>query len=401
MNRDFIAIDDFDHDIEGRRRLALENRFLGAATSRFFVRQGNRLDAADQVGEGRVHHQVFEFVAVCGADELHASLSDRARRARFELGTDFVDHDDLRHVIFDRFDHDCVLRERRRHLHAPGSSDRGMRNVAIAGDFVAGIDDDHAFAHLIGQHAGAFPQHRRFADARSSEQQDALTGFDQIFDDRDCAEDGTADAASEPDDISGTISDGRDAMKRALDSGPVIVAELADPFGHPREVIAGHIRFGDFDLAVVETRFRRSPEIHHDLDQGAVLGIRLQRRHALRDGGRQHGEQIRYVVRQFRFVVLPFLESGFDDRYVSQAFYPQIDGNVFSQIDRAWLGIALTVVITLPSARKDRMAHVSVSEAAPAPLRFALPVRARARWRERRCISPKAPVPQWDGIHDP
>src|SRR5688572_27981827 len=42
---------DFDDDIEGRRRFAFEDRLLRAAAARFFVPEGNRLDAADQVGE--------------------------------------------------------------------------------------------------------------------------------------------------------------------------------------------------------------------------------------------------------------------------------------------------------------------------------------------------------------
>ncbi len=69
-------------------------------------------------------------------DELHASLGDRAGRCCFELRTDLVDDDHLRHVVFDGLDHHRVLEERRPHLHAPGAPDSGVRDVAVAADFV-------------------------------------------------------------------------------------------------------------------------------------------------------------------------------------------------------------------------------------------------------------------------
>ena len=87
-----------------------------------------RLDAADQVRQRRVQHQVFERVAVRGGDELHAALGDRARRGRLELGADLVDDDDLGHVVLDRLDHHRVLQRR-----ACGTCMRRARPMAGCG----------------------------------------------------------------------------------------------------------------------------------------------------------------------------------------------------------------------------------------------------------------------------
>ena len=83
MDRQFVDLDDLDDHIEGRRRLALQDRFLGAALLRFFIRERYRLNAADEIRERRVHQQVFEAVAVRRADELDAALGDCPRGERF------------------------------------------------------------------------------------------------------------------------------------------------------------------------------------------------------------------------------------------------------------------------------------------------------------------------------
>ena len=66
----------------------------------------------------------------------HAALGDRARGARFRLGADLVDHDDFGHVILDGLDHHRVLQRGVGDLHAAREPDAGMRNVAVARDFV-------------------------------------------------------------------------------------------------------------------------------------------------------------------------------------------------------------------------------------------------------------------------
>jgi 2-keto-4-pentenoate hydratase len=106
------------------------------SAARFVVAQGDRLNTAHKVREGRIDHQVFEQLAMGGADELDTTFSNRARCLGFELGADFVDDDDFWHVVFDGFDHDRVLFTRALDLHAAGAADPGMGDVAVACDFV-------------------------------------------------------------------------------------------------------------------------------------------------------------------------------------------------------------------------------------------------------------------------
>ena len=159
--------------------------------------EGHGLDAAEQVVEGGVDQQVVEVGAVRGADQLHAALGDGARRHRLQLGADLVDDDDLRHVVLDRLDHHRVLLRRGAHLHAPRAADAGVRDVAVAADLVAGVDDDHALAALVAEHARALAQHRGLADPGRAEQQDRLAVDDDVLDDVDGAGDRAADAAGE------------------------------------------------------------------------------------------------------------------------------------------------------------------------------------------------------------
>ena len=140
-----LAFLDLDEDVEGGRGFAFEHGLLGAAAAGLLVGQGDGIDAADQVGEGWVHEQVFEGIAVGGADELDAAFGDGAGGDGFELAADFVDDDGFGHVIFDGFDHDFMLQGGRCDLHAAGAADGWVGDVAVAGDFVAGIDDDDAF----------------------------------------------------------------------------------------------------------------------------------------------------------------------------------------------------------------------------------------------------------------
>ena len=82
MDGEFIARLDLDQHIEGGRGAALEHGLLRAAAAGFLVRERDRFDAADQVGQGGVEQQIFERLAVRRADELHAALGDGARGLR-------------------------------------------------------------------------------------------------------------------------------------------------------------------------------------------------------------------------------------------------------------------------------------------------------------------------------
>src|SRR5215204_5583938 len=103
-----------------------------------------------------------------------------------------------------------------------------MGHIAVAADFVGGIDDDDALVRVVREHAGNFAEHGCLADAGLAEEEDALATQDQVFDDPDGSVDGAADTAGEADDLPAAVADAADAMERALDARAVVIAEISD-----------------------------------------------------------------------------------------------------------------------------------------------------------------------------
>ncbi len=164
-------------------------------------------------------------------------------------------------------------RSGRAHLHAPGAADARVRDVAVAGDLVGGVDDDDALVELVGEHAGGLAQHRRLADARAAHDEDGLARFDEVVDDLDGAEDGPPDAAGEAHDLAVAVADGADAVQRALDAGAVVLAEGAHVVDHVLDVVLADLAVEqDLLAAAAEARLRLAPEVHDDLDDGARPG---------------------------------------------------------------------------------------------------------------------------------
>jgi hypothetical protein len=296
-----LAVDDLHDDVEGRRRLALQHALLGPPPAGLLVAEGHALDPADEIGQGRVEHQVVEVVAMGRADELDATLGDGAGRGGFQLRADLVDDDDLWHVVLDGFDHHLVLHRGRAHLHPAGLADGRMGDVAVAGDLVGRVDDDDPLAHVVGQHAGGLAQHRRLADARSTHDQDRLPGLDEVVDDLDGAVHRPADATGQPDDLAVAIADGRDAVERALDAGPVVVPERADVLDDEGDVGVVDLALQERYLRVGEARLRASTEVHHDLDERLLLRQGVDGVDDLRREGREQGVE---VVDRFPLAVL-------------------------------------------------------------------------------------------------
>ncbi len=154
-------------------------------------------------------------------DQRHAALGDRARRFGLGLGADFIDDDDLRHVVFNRFDHHRMLQCRVGDLHAACRADARMRDVAVARNLVRGIYDHHALA-IFGKHPRAFTQHRRLAHARRPQQTDRFTAAQDVEQNVDRAVHRSADAAGETDDFARPIADRADAVQRLFDSRPIV-----------------------------------------------------------------------------------------------------------------------------------------------------------------------------------
>ena len=86
-----------------------------------------------------------------GANELNASLRNGAGSQGLELATDLVDDDDFGVVVLNRFDHDLVLLHRLAHLHTARLAYSRMGHIAVAPNFIGGVNDDHAPG--LGQYA--------------------------------------------------------------------------------------------------------------------------------------------------------------------------------------------------------------------------------------------------------
>ncbi len=170
-----------------------------------------------------------------------------------------------RHVILDGLDHHGVLERGVGHLHPPGQPDAGVRNVAVARDLIRRIDDDDALA-LLREHARTLAQHRRLADAGPSQQADRLTAAQNVEQNVDRSVNRATDAASEPDDLSGTVADGADTMQGLFDAGPIIGAERRYARADVRDVFVTDRRFGQVVKVVFETRLGRPPQIEDDFN---------------------------------------------------------------------------------------------------------------------------------------
>jgi hypothetical protein len=168
-------------------------------------------------------------------------------------------------MVLHRLDHHLVLLGRTRDLHPPGASDRGVGHIAITGDLIRRVYYHHPFADLVRKHARNLAQHRRLANARPTQQKHALAGPNQVVDypnaPKYCSSHTTGNTHRTP----ATISNDRNSVKRSFNSGPIVVAELADALNDPLQVGVGHFLLTQQERFIRESRLRRAAEVHHDL----------------------------------------------------------------------------------------------------------------------------------------
>ena len=174
---------------------------------------------------------------------------------------------DFRHVILHRLDHHAVLEGGGRHLHAPRASDGGMRDVAVPRDFVRSVHHDDAAERGVRQNAGDFPQHRSLAHARLAQKQNALARHYQVFDDPNRAIDGAPDPQRQAYYLPAAVAYRGYAVERPLDSGAVVLSEIAYALYGVANLIRRHLRRIERDAAVAKPRFRLPAQVHHDLKQ--------------------------------------------------------------------------------------------------------------------------------------
>jgi len=170
-------------------------------------------------------------------DELHATLGDGTGGFCFQFPSDFIDDNCFRIVIFYPFDHYLVLQGWRTNLHAPGASHSGMGHIAIAANFIGGIDDDHALA--LCQQAGCLAQHGGLAYSGASQDKQAFTTLDQIFDDIRSAVYSSSYPAGETYNSPPAVADSGDTVKCPFQTSPVIGIEHADPLDYIIDILSG------------------------------------------------------------------------------------------------------------------------------------------------------------------
>ena len=163
-----------------------------------------------------------------------------------------------------------------------------MRDVAVAGDLVGGIDDHDALAQFVGEDTGDFTQHGGLADAGLAEQEQAGAGFDEIADYLDSPVDGPASPAGEADDLAAAIAKGGYAVECVFDSGAIIVAEGADGLDDVLDVVTFDLPVGELDLLRWESSDGPAAEVEDYFDQ--VIGIGEFPK-AGGEGGRKRGDQ--------------------------------------------------------------------------------------------------------------
>ena len=131
-----------------------------------------------------------------------------------------------------------------------------MWHIAIASDLVGCIDDDDALVVVVRQNPGDFAKHCCFADARPTYQQNALTRLDQIVDQPDAAKHGAANPASQANRFAGAITNDRDAVECAFDTGSVVITGMSDVIDYMGDLRLADLFISEPDISVREPGFR-------------------------------------------------------------------------------------------------------------------------------------------------
>ncbi len=261
---------------------------MGAAPAGFVITEGDNLDAAHQVREGGVEDEVLQCIAVRSADQLNTSFGDRPGSRSLHLSADLVDHDHFWHVVLHRLNHDSVLLLGGGNLHAPSATDGGVRDIAIAGDLIRGIDDDHTFMQVVSENPSDLAKHGSFANAWPAKQQDALPLFNNVSNEVHGAIHCPANPTGEANYRARTVTNSRDAIERALDTSAVIPSKSTNPVDDTLNVIMCDLSVTQLYVAPREPHLRRSTEVQHYLQHCFLMTGTL---HRLGDAGGQTKQQ--------------------------------------------------------------------------------------------------------------
>ncbi len=168
-------------------------------------------------------------------------------------------------MIFNRLDHGLVLVGRVGDLHPSRPANRRVRDISIATNLIAGVDNNHALG--LGQNAGHLTQHRRLAHPGAAQDQDAVSLSNDILDDVDRSIDGPAHAAGQTNNLMVAVANAGDAMQGACDAGPVVVIKITDTLDNLLDLLVSNLGIAQDALAIDIARSGQAAEIHDDLQQ--------------------------------------------------------------------------------------------------------------------------------------
>ena len=137
---------------------------------------------------------------------------------------------------------------------------------------------------------------RGLSDAGPAEQQQALSGFDDVAQNVHRAVHRAAHAARQPDNRVPAVPDAGNPMQRPLDAGAIVLGERAHAMDDIFDVFARDRLIAEVDRAAGKTAFGLTAEIHDDFDQILEIGLTVER---ILDVGRHDAEQEIEIVRDF------------------------------------------------------------------------------------------------------
>src|SRR5690606_21722520 len=105
----------------------------------------------------------------------------------------------------------------------------------------------------------------------SPQDQHAFAAFYEVANDGDGSEYRAPDATCEAHNLARPITDRRNTVEGSLNTCAIVITKVTDSLGDHREILTGNIDIANDRFFVLESCFRWSAKIHHDLDELAVL----------------------------------------------------------------------------------------------------------------------------------
>jgi len=166
-----------------------------------------------------------------------------------------------------------------------------VRHVAVAANFVGGINNDHPL--FLCQGAGGFAQHGGFANARLPQNEQRFARFNQVVQNVDGAVHGASHPAGEAHNVPAPVSDGRNAVQGALEPGAVVGVKFANVFHHKIQFFARHFTPAQFFFTVHKTGSWNATQVKDNFQQ-VIRIIKLY--HRFTNVRRQHFQKVLQIV---------------------------------------------------------------------------------------------------------